>query len=146
MKIAVGCDHAGYELKEKVVAHLKAEGHEVSDAGTHGLESVDYPIYAAVVAKAVAAGEAERGMLICGSGIGMCMSANRVRGVRAVQAAEPFSARMSRRHNDSNVLCLGSRFLGVDMVMEIVDVWLRESFDGGRHQRRVELIDQLPQT
>lgn len=146
MKIMVGCDHAGYELKERVVEHLKAGGQEVSDAGTYGLESVDYPYYAGQVAKAVAAGDVERGVLICGSGVGMCMAANRVRGARAVQASEPFSARMSRRHNDSNILCLGSRFLGEDMAMEILDVWLGEPFDGGRHQRRVELIDQLPQT
>jgi ribose 5-phosphate isomerase B len=146
MKIMVGCDHAGYELKESVVGHLKAGGHEVADAGTYGLESVDYPYYAGQVARAVAGGEAERGVLICGSGIGMCMAANRVRGARAVQAAEPFSARMSRRHNNSNILCLGSRMIGVGMAMEILDVWLLEPFDGGRHQGRVELIDQLPQT
>ncbi|MHC1744255.1 MAG: ribose 5-phosphate isomerase B [Syntrophobacteraceae bacterium] len=146
MKIKIGCDHAGYELKERVIERLKASGYDVSDAGAHGIESVDYPYYAGQVAKAVASGEVERGILICGSGIGMCMAANRVRGARAVQAAEPFSARMSRRHNNSNILCLGSRFIGVDMAMEILDVWLKEPFDGGRHERRVELIDQLPQT
>lgn len=146
MKIMIGCDHAGYELKERLVERLKAWGHEVSDAGTYGLESVDYPYYAGQVAKAVASGDVERGVLICGSGIGMCMTANRVRGVRAVQGAEPYGARMSRRHNNSNVLCLGARFIGVDMAMEILDVWLKEPFEGGRHERRVELIDQLPQT
>lgn len=146
MKIAVGSDHAGYELKGTAIEHLKALGHEVLDAGPDGPESVDYPYFATLVAKAVAAGDVERGVLICGSGIGMCMAANRVRGVRAVQASEPYSARMSRRHNDSNVLCLGSRFLGVDLALEIVDVWLSELFEGGRHQRRVELIDQLSQT
>ncbi len=146
MKIMVGCDHAGYELKGLVLDRLKAEGHEVADAGAHSTESVDYPYYAGQVAKAVGSGEVERGVLICGSGIGMCIAANRFRGVRAVQAAEPFGARMSRRHNNSNILCLGSRFIGVDMAMEILDVWLKEPFDGGRHERRVELIDQLHQT
>ncbi len=146
MKIAVGSDHAGYELKGLVIRRLKALGHEVTDVGADGPESVDYPHFAALVARAVTAGEVERGVLICGSGIGMCMAANRVRGVRAVQASEPYGARMSRRHNDSNVLCLGSRFLGVDLAMEILDVWMSEAFEGGRHQRRVELIDHVPQT
>lgn len=146
MKIMVGSDHAGFELKEKLVGFLKVGGHEVSDAGTYGPESVDYPYYAGQVARAVAVGGADRGVLVCGSGVGMCMAANRVPGVRAVHASEPFTARMSRRHNDSNVLCLGSRFIGVDMALEILAVWLGEPFEGGRHQRRVELIDQLPQT
>ncbi len=143
MKIIVGCDHGGYELKEKILSRLQALGHEVEDIGTHGSDSVDYPPYALEVARAVAAGKADRGILVCGSGIGMCMTANRVAGVRAAQVSEPFSARMSRRHNDSNVLCLGGRFLGWDMAMEILEVWLDEPFEGGRHQRRVRMIDDL---
>lgn len=143
MKIMVGSDHGGFELKEKIVAHLRFLEHEVVDSGTYGPESVDYPHYAIKVARAVAAGEAERGILVCGSGIGMSMTANRVAGVRAVLAYEPYGAKMSRRHNDSNVLCLGGRFTGQDLAFEIVDAWLRENFEGGRHQRRVELIDRL---
>lgn len=143
MKIAIGSDHAGYELKQKVAAYLKDLGHEVKDVGTHGPESVDYPRYAMEVARRVAKGEDERGVLICGSGIGMCMTANRVLGVRAVVGYEPYGAKMSRRHNNSNVLCLGSRFQGQDLVFEVLNVWLEESFEGGRHQKRIDLIDQL---
>ena len=143
MKIIVGCDHGGFELKEAVVSHLKTLNHQVEDIGTHGPESVDYPRYAVRVAQAVANGEAERGILICGSGIGMCMVANRIQGVRAAQISDPYAAKMSRRHNDCNVLCLGGRFLGLDLAMEILDTWLTERFEGGRHQRRVDLIDDL---
>lgn len=141
MKIIVGSDHAGFQLKGTIASLLKEKGIEVVDVGTNGTESVDYPVYAFKVARAVAAGEAEKGILVCGSGIGMCMAANRVAGVRAVAAYEPFTARMSRRHNDSNVLCLGERFTGRDLAVAIVDDWLREPFEGGRHQRRVDMID-----
>jgi ribose 5-phosphate isomerase B len=143
MKIIVGCDHGGYELKEKVVPHLKGHDYEVEDIGTHSMESVDYPVYALKVARAIADGKADRGILICGSGIGMCMTANRISGVRAIQISEPFAAKMSRRHNDSNILCLGGRFIGQDLAFEVVDTWLREPFEGGRHQRRVDLMDSL---
>ncbi len=143
MKIIIGCDHGGFELKAKIAPLLISEGHEVLDIGVDSLESVDYPLYAVRVGKAVAGGEADRGVLICGSGIGMCIAANRVPGVRAVNASEPYSAKMSRHHNDSNVLCLGGRFIGLDMAVEIVSVWLKEPFDGGRHERRVRLIDEL---
>lgn len=145
MKIMIGCDHAGWELKEFLTPHLQALHHEVEDIGTHGPESVDYPQYGVRVAQAVAEGKAERGILLCGSGLGMCMVANRVPGVRAVNVCEPFAAKMSRRHNDSNVLCLAGRFIGRDLALEIVTVWLSETFEGGRHQRRVELIERLTQ-
>lgn len=145
MRIMIGCDHAGLELKELIAAHLKTLRHEVEDIGTHSSESVDYPYYAAKVARAVAAGEADRGILVCGSGLGMCMAANRIPGARAVHVCEPYAARMSRRHNDSNILCLGGRFIGRDLALEVIDVWLDEIFEGGRHQRRVELIDRLTQ-
>jgi ribose 5-phosphate isomerase B len=124
MKIMIACDHAGLELKEKLVRHLKELGLEVNDIGTHDTSPVDYPQYAAQVAR-------------------VCMTANRFHGVRAVQVSEPFFAKMSRRHNDSNILCLGGRFLGEALAFEITDVWLRESFEGGRHQKRVDLIDGL---
>jgi ribose 5-phosphate isomerase B len=143
MKIALGCDHGGYELKEKILAFLKDMNHQVEDLGTHGPESVDYPQYAAKVARAVTSGEVERGILICGSGIGMSITANRFPGIRAALVSEPFSAKMSRRHNDSNILCLGGRFIGQDLAAEIVKVWLDEPFDGGRHERRIELIDKV---
>jgi ribose 5-phosphate isomerase B len=143
MKIIVGCDHGGYELKEKVVPHLRSQSYEVEDVGTHSMESVDYPVYALKVARAIADGRADRGILICGSGIGMCMAANRVSGVRAIQISEPYAAKMSRRHNDSNILCLGGRFIGQDLAFEVVDTWLKEPFEGGRHQRRVDLMDSL---
>lgn len=141
MKIIVGCDHGGFELKEKIIPFLLSEGYEVEDIGTYSTDSVDYPLYAVKVAEAVVRGSADRGILICGSGIGMCITANRTPGIRAVQASEPYSARMSRRHNNSNVLCLGGRFIGPDLAREIIDAWLKEDFEGGRHQRRVDMID-----
>ncbi len=144
MKIIIGCDHGGYELKEKILPHLRRLNHQVEDIGTHTRDSVDYPEYALKVARAVAEGKADRGILICGSGIGMCMTANRVPGARASQISEPFAAKMSRRHNDSNVLCLGGRFIGDEMALEILETWLSEPFEGGRHQRRVQMIDDLP--
>ena len=143
MKIIVGCDHGGFDLKERILEHLRGLAHEVRDIGTFGRESVDYPAIAIKVAQAVASGDAERGILVCGSGIGMCMTANRVAGVRAVQASEPYEAKMSRRHNDSNVLCLGGRCIGPDLAVEVLDIWLAEPFEGGRHQRRIDLIDTL---
>jgi ribose 5-phosphate isomerase B len=145
MKILIGCDHAGWELKEVIVPHLRALHHEVEDLGTYNSDAVDYPYYAVRVARAVAEGEGDRGLLVCGSGIGMCMAANRIPGVRAVHATEPYAAKMSRRHNDSNILCLAGRFLGRDLAIEIVNVWLNEAFEGGRHQRRLDLIERLTQ-
>ena len=145
MKIMIGCDHGGYDLKQVVVRFLREQGHEVEDIGTNSMESVDYPEYAVQVAHSVTDGRSDRGILICGSGIGMCMTANRIPGARAVSACEPYAARMSRRHNDSNILCLGGRFLGDQLALEIVAGWLQEEFEGGRHQRRVDLIDQLTQ-
>jgi ribose 5-phosphate isomerase B len=143
MKIYIGADHAGWVMKDLVASALSGEGIEVVDVGTYGPDSVDYPVYAYKVARAVADGQADRGILVCGSGIGMCMAANRVPGVRGVHACELFGARMSRRHNDSNVLCLGARFTGSDLALEIVREWIKEPFEGGRHKRRVDLIDSL---
>jgi ribose 5-phosphate isomerase B len=143
MKICIGADHAGWELKDTIASHLGQTGIDIVDMGTNGPDSVDYPVYAFRVARAVVASEADLGILVCGSGIGMCMAANRVRGARAVNGYEPFGARMSRRHNNSNILCLGSRFTGRDLALEIVQEWLKEPFEGGRHQRRVDLIDDL---
>ncbi len=140
----IGADHGGFQLKGTIVSVLRQGGFDVVDIGTDSAESVDYPVYAFRVARAVAAGEAERGILVCGSGIGMCMVANRVPGVRAVTGFEPYGVRLSRRHNNSNVLCLGERITGRDLALGIVDVWLKEEFEsGGRHSRRVDLIDSL---
>ncbi len=141
MKIYIGSDHAGFSLKELVASSLRQTDIEVVDVGTNSQDSVDYPVYASRVARAVRDGQADRGILVCGSGIGMCMAANRLSGVRAVNGHEPFEARMSRRHNDSNILCLGSRFVGVDLALEIVNEWIKEPFEGGRHKKRIDLID-----
>jgi len=143
MKIAIACDHGGLELKETVAAHLKSRGCGVTDLGTHGTDSVDYPQYAMAVVREVLEKRADRGILLCGSGIGMCMVANRIPGVRAIMASEPYAAKMGRRHNNSNILCLGGRFIGPGLALEIVDTWLQEPFDGGRHQRRLDLMEEL---
>jgi len=138
MKISVASDHAGYELKEAVKAHLIAAGHEVVDFGTDSTESTDYADYAAPAARAVASGEVERGVLVCGSGQGMVMTANKVRGVRGALAWTPEIAKLSRNHNDSNVLALPARFVRKEQALEIVDAWLQSEFEGGRHVPRVE--------
>ncbi|HEY3098153.1 MAG TPA: ribose 5-phosphate isomerase B [Methylomirabilota bacterium] len=141
--IALGADHAGYSLKEKLKTWLAADGHRVIDHGTHSTDSVDYPDYAAAVAQAVRAGDAERGVLICGSGIGMAMAANKVAGVRAVVAADPTVARLSRQHNDANVLALGARLTAAGQALEVVQAWLATPFEGGRHARRVDKLARL---
>jgi ribose 5-phosphate isomerase B len=143
MRIAAGADHAGYAVKDMVVRRLRALGHEVVDVGTDGPgESVDYPGYAHEVASLVESGGAERGVLVCGTGIGMCMTANRHAGVRAADCVTPHMAEMSRRHNDANVLCLGGRLLSDDEAWAITEVWLATPFDGGRHAGRVAQIDE----
>jgi ribose 5-phosphate isomerase B len=142
VKIAAGADHAGFAVKQAVVRRLRAQGHEVVDVGTSDAEtSVDYPDFAHAVAETVAAGSAERGVLVCGTGLGMCMAANRHEGVRAADATTPHLAEMSRRHNDANVLCLGGRLLSEDEAWAITEVWMATPFEGGRHTRRVESID-----
>jgi ribose 5-phosphate isomerase B len=138
MKISVASDHAGYELKEAVREHLEELGHEVVDFGTDSTESTDYPDYATPAARAVASGQVERGVFVCGSGQGMVMTANKVRGVRAALAWHPEIAKLSRNHNDSNVLALPARFVGIEQALEIVDAWLAAEFEGGRHIPRVE--------
>jgi len=141
MKIAIGADHAGFALKERLREHLAAAGHELVDFGTRSEESTDYPDYALRVAHAVAGGEAERGLLVCGSGIGMAMAANRVRRVRAAALSDLYSARMSREHNDANVLALGSRIVAPALAEAILDLFLATPFAGGRHERRVKKLD-----
>jgi len=143
MKIALGSDHAGFPLKEKIKEFLEKEGYEVIDLGTNSPNSTHYPIFAKAVAQSVISGEAQRGILICGTGIGMSITANKFPGIRAALCTNEYMARMSRLHNDSNVLCLGERVLGVELALSIVKVWLETPFEGGRHLKRVELISGL---
>jgi ribose 5-phosphate isomerase B len=143
MRIAIGADQGGYELKQPIAEFLIAEGHEVSDLGIYRLESVDYPDIAALVARAVATGEAERGIIVCGTGIGVSLAANKVRGIRAALCTDCYMARMAREHNDAQVLCLGGRVLGIGSALDIVRVFLSSTFLGGRHARRVAKISAL---
>src|SRR4030095_406795 len=145
LAIALGADHAGWELKEACKAWLIDHGHQVLDFGTHAPEAVDYPDYAAQVGEAVAVGKVDRGVLVCGTGIGMAMAANKLPGVRAAACTDAFGARMSREHNDANVLALGARITARDAAIEILEIWLGAEFAGGRHARRVEEIDALDQ-
>ena len=140
MRIAIGSDHAGHGLKEELKHRLKAEGHEVVDYGCHSNESVDYPDFAVPVAEAVRTAQVDRGMLICGTGIGMTMTANKIPGIRAALCSEPYAARLSREHNDANVLALGGRLVGPELAMETARAFLQTSFAGGRHSRRVDKI------
>lgn len=140
MKIAIGADHRGYQAKEKIKAMLTSKGYEVQDMGTGGPASCDYPDAAYPTCKAVTAGQADRGVLLCGTGIGMSIAANKVRGVRAAVVHDELTAEMSRRHNNANILCLPADLLGEELTRRIVDVWLNTSFEGGRHERRVRKI------
>ncbi len=141
--IALGCDHGGYELMQTVKAHLDELGLEYRDYGTYSAESCDYPVFAEKAARAVAGGECDRGILICGTGIGISISANKIRGIRAALCSDCFSAEMTRRHNDANMLAMGARVLGPGLALKIVDIFLNTPFDGGRHQRRIDLIAEL---
>jgi ribose 5-phosphate isomerase B len=141
MRIAMGADHGGVELKDELAARLREAGHEVIDEGTHGAASVDYPDFARAVATRIAAGEAELGVLVCGTGQGMAMAANKVPGIRAGAVADVFSARMIRAHNDAQIACLGARTIGPSLAGEIVDAFVGAKFEGGRHARRVNRIE-----
>jgi ribose 5-phosphate isomerase B len=140
MNIALGCDHGGYALKQDICRLLEQSGHTFTDLGCFSAESVDYPTYADKVCEAVAGGICERGILICGTGIGMSIAANRHRAIRAALCHEALTARMSREHNDANVLCLGARVLGDAIALDIVRVWLETGFSGGRHLRRIQMM------
>jgi ribose 5-phosphate isomerase B len=142
-KIIIGCDHAAFEMKEKIKTFLISLGIEVEDAGTDGEKSVDYPIYGANVASAVSQGRVRRGILLCGTGLGMSMVANRFPGVRAALCGGLFAASMSRRHNDANILVIGARVTGDVLALEIVKTWLETPFEGNRHQRRLDLFNRL---
>ena len=145
MRIAIGSDHRGYDAKQRLAPVLRALGHEVHDAGPDSKGNVDYPDFAFEVAQAVGAGRVERGVLICGTGIGMCIAANKVAGVRAAPCHDNITAEMSRRHNDANVLCLSADLLGDELMERMVKLWLETAFEGGRHARRVEKITEFEQ-
>lgn len=141
--IAIGSDHGGFALKQEVMKHLSETGIEYKDFGTYTTDSCDYPIYAEAVARSVASGECEKGILICGTGIGISISANKVKGIRAALCSDCFSAEMTRRHNDANILAMGERVIGAGLALMIVDIFLSTEFDGGRHANRVDLISKL---
>jgi ribose 5-phosphate isomerase B len=143
MRIAVGSDHRGYQIKLKVLELVQRLGHQAIDAGPPNEASVDYPDIAAIVAQKVSRGEVDRGILICGTGIGMCIAANKLPGVRAAPCHDDLTAEMSRRHNDLNVLCLSADMLGEKLIDRMIDIWLKTGFEGGRHARRVEKISGL---
>lgn len=141
--IAIGCDHGGYELKQEVMKLLEEKGLEYKDYGTYSTESCDYPIYGEAVARAVAGGQCEKGIIICGTGIGISMAANKVKGVRAALCGDCYSAEYTRRHNDANILAMGARTLGSGLALKIVETFLSTEFEGGRHARRVALISDI---
>ncbi len=141
--IALGSDHGGFALKQEIIKHLQEKGLEYKDYGTYSKESCDYPVYGEAVGRAVVSGECDRGIIICGTGIGISISANKVKGVRAALCGDCFSAEYTRRHNDANVLAMGERVLGVGLALKIVDTFLETEFEGGRHAKRVGLISKI---
>lgn len=143
MKLIFGCDHAALRLKNVLIAYAREAGHEVEDVGTYTTDSVDYSDYAVPVCEAVAKGEAERGILVCFTGIGISIAANKMKGIRCALCGDSLSARLCRQHNDSNVLALGAGITGDGLAKEILDIWLQAQFEGGRHQRRVDKIMQI---
>lgn len=144
--IAIGCDHGGYQLKQFILKYLDEQGLAYKDFGTYSEESCDYPVYAEAVGRAVAAGEYERGILICGTGIGISIAANKIKGVRAALCGDCYSAEFTRRHNDANILALGARTVGSGLALKIVEIFLNTPFEGGRHARRVEMISKLEES
>lgn len=143
MKIAIGNDHVAVQMKKDITEYLLSLGHEVINMGTDFDERCDYPIFGEKVARAVASGEADRGIAICGTGVGISLAANRVKGVRAVVCSEPYSAALSREHNCTNVLSFGARVVGIEMAKLIVKSWLDAEFEGGRHEKRIAMLDEI---
>lgn len=146
MKIAIGNDHVAVDLKNIIAEHLRAKGHEVVNFGTDSAERFGYPISGFKVGRAVASGECDLGVLICGTGVGISLSANKVPGVRAVVCSEPYSAKLSREHNNTNIVAFGARVVGAELAKMIVDEWLDAEFEGGRHQRRIDMIAEIGET
>jgi ribose 5-phosphate isomerase B len=144
-KIAIGCDHGGFNLKKTVYDHLIKQGMDVIDLGTNSSESCNYPDFAKLVAKEVVSGKVQCGILICGTGIGISIAANKIKGIRAACCSDTFSAKMCRAHNDANILCFGERIVGAGLALELVDAFLNTKFEGGRHKTRVDLIGKIEQ-
>lgn len=140
--IAIGCDHAGVEMKKAVIDALKEKGFELKDSGTDG-EPCDYPVIAKAVCELVQSGECEKGILICGTGIGMSMTANKFKGIRAALCSDSFSAKYTRLHNDANVMCMGARVIGTGLACELAEIFMTTEFEGGRHKRRIDLITDI---
>ena len=145
MKIVIGCDHAGFEFKAPVIAHLEEKGHTVIDVGTNSADSCNYPEYAYKLCQTITSGEAELGFLICGTGVGMSIAANKVEGIRAACVSEVFSARLTRQHNDTNVLCFGARVVGLGTALDLCDSFLDAEYEGGKHAKRVAMITAIEQ-
>lgn len=145
MKIAIGCDHVGYQMKLHFIEYLQAKGYEMIDCGTDSTERCDYPVYGLRVAQKVAEGEARFGILICGTGVGISLAANKVKGIRAVVCSEPYTAALSRSHNNTNILAFGARVVGEAVAEQIVDAFLSTQFEGGRHQKRIDMIAAIEQ-
>lgn len=143
MTIIIGSDHRGFSLKEELINYLKEAGYEVVDVGPHGSDSVDYPLYAQKVAVAVEHNDSSKGILICGSGTGMCIAANKFNGIRAATVRDQESAEMSVKHNNANIICLGADFISVEQAKNIIDRFMNTDFEGGRHQRRIDMIKEL---
>ena len=141
LKVAIGSDHGGFHYKESIIDYLKARNIEYVDVGTYTRESCDYPEIASKVTQKIVSGEVNRGILVCGTGIGMSIAANKTKGIRAALCGDTYSARVSRAHNNANVLCLGERVIGEHLALDIVDIWLKTGFEGGRHKRRVDMIE-----
>lgn len=141
MNLVIACDHAGFALKENVKKYLSAQGHAVIDCGTDSEASCDYPVFAKALCKEITDGNAELGILICGTGIGMSMAANKVRGIRAALCSDYFSAKFTRAHNDANVICLGARVTGEGLALELIDIFLNTPFEGGKHLRRINMFE-----
>ena len=141
MNLVIASDHAGYALKEKIKAYLEEQGHKVIDCGTNSEDSCDYPVFAKALCKEINDKNAERGILVCGTGIGMSMAANKVKGIRAALCSDYFSAKFTRAHNDANVMCLGARVMGEGLALELVDIFLNTPFEGGKHLRRIDMFE-----
>ena len=143
MKIAMGCDHGGFSMKEELKAYLTEQGHEVKDCGCDSLASCDYPVFGEAAARAVAEGECEKGIVVCTTGIGISIAANKVKGIRCAHCPDVMSAEMTRRHNDANVIAIGAGMVGMNVAKRMVDIFLTTEFEGGRHQRRVDLMMEI---
>ncbi len=143
MQIIIGSDHGGYRLKEEIAEYLKAKGVSVFNAGAYSADSCDYPIIAKDVARRVLASEDSKGILVCGTGIGMSIAANKIKGIRAAHCTDTYTARMTVQHNNANILCLGERVTGTGLALDIVETWLNAKFEGGRHKKRIDMIEEI---